>query len=219
MQQTRIAVGQLVIAICAVVIAAISLTVAIVSLRATATQQSADLEHQELLITPNLFARVDDAALGLALVNSGLGPARIKRISVQVGDHCYNSSHMKPGAWDEKATEIRSEIVSAIYSNLMADIRERNDTSAGDANLVSIGELIPQQGGVLLLTLRGDAQASRPTDLNSIQGVRARFRENMKQLKLEIAYCSMTGLSCFVLSEGKPNCVTDAGLPKQGPGD
>jgi hypothetical protein len=190
--------GQLVTATCSVLIAVLSLVVAIVSLRLNAAQQEADLTYKELLITPNLFLIADDAELSASLINSGLGPARVKSVVVSFGEHCYDSGGEQPEQWSQTANKVRSELAAFIFAEILPDVRLSNPFATGEAAMVSLGELIPAQGGtVRLLGLRSQqASASMPTSDEVRSRVRKTFAKQIQQVKLNIKYCSMTDRFC-----------------------
>jgi hypothetical protein len=200
-KKTRIELGQLVTAVCSVFIAGISLWLAMSSLRSARDQQKEDLERQELLISPNLFMRISDDGLKLVLLNSGLGPARITRIAVAIGDDCIDSAVKKPSDWDREADRIRNEIKDAAESNLMENIR-KSGSAFSNASLVSIGELIPMGGGVPLVELR----VNLPPDASLIVPVIQQFRKNIDQVQFEIGYESLTGIPKPAVNRGQPKC-------------
>ena len=159
------------------------------------------MERQELLISPNLFMRISDDGLKLVLLNSGLGPARITRIAVAIGDDCIDSAVKKPSDWDREADRIRNEIKDAAESKLMENIR-KSGSAFSNASLVSIGELIPMGGGVPLVELR----VNLPPDASLIVPVIQQFRKNIDQVQFEIGYESLTGIPKPAVNRGQPKC-------------
>ena len=196
--------GSLVTAIFSLFVAALSLWLAI-------TAQDRDAAYKELQIEPFLAFLPDDLNLNLRLTNSGLGPARIRRIVVSFPpDACFDTQKIKPAEIDSTLNTFKDRMASYVLADIVEKVGFGNlNGSFPASSLVRPNELIPgQDHGVTILGMARQASANSPVPVPPAMRTAASqiFRDKLRSLNMMIEYCSMTGKFCGSVQEGNPIC-------------
>ncbi|MGO4405240.1 hypothetical protein AB4Z10_13390 [Bosea sp. RAF48] len=197
--------GSFAAAVCSLFVAGTSLWVAISALKVSTKQQQHDTAHKELLIKPFLFSRADELSMAAAIVNSGLGPADIKRVAIAFDNSCYDSRGLDETKWREQISDARPKLDRFLYNDSAAALRAANQSLLSYVGLPYPGELIPVGGSVSIAALRTPAQ---PIPIPTPEHTKASkiFSEKLLQTTILIEYCSMTGRSCHNLRYGTVPC-------------
>lgn len=197
--------GSFAAAVCSLFVAGTSLWVAISALNVSTKQQLNDTAHKELMIRPFLFSRADELSMGAAIVNSGLGPAAIRRVAIAFDKSCYDSRGLDETKWREQLSDARPKLKDYLYQTSAPPIQALNPGVVPYTALPYPGELIPVGGSVTVAALRSPIP---PTAIPTPEHVRASeaFADKLLKLNIFIEYCSMTGMTCLPLRYGEVPC-------------